>query len=168
VLARIQLTAAAPLDDPAISSLSGDCCSRPTIRKSAGPAPEQRYPCTANEPRCRCPGWCSARPLSDKTGHAEAAILGASRYGADTLADRRMQADSAPCEDARLPMQSRSGGSPPRPRWRAPTIRLPRSECRQRDSAARGVGRAKAIVRTAAAGRSRLGHCGRVGGSGDR
>jgi hypothetical protein len=24
--------------------------------------------CTANEPRCRCPSFCSARPLSDTSG----------------------------------------------------------------------------------------------------
>jgi hypothetical protein len=32
--------------------------------------PEVLPRCTANEPRCRCPGCCSARPVSDKPGHA--------------------------------------------------------------------------------------------------
>jgi hypothetical protein len=50
---------------PAISSLSGDCCSSPTIRKSAAPPRSNATACTANEPRRRCPGCCSARPLSD-------------------------------------------------------------------------------------------------------
>jgi hypothetical protein len=50
-------------------SLSRECCSSPTIRKSAAPPLSNATACTANEPRCRCPGSCSARPLSDSSGH---------------------------------------------------------------------------------------------------
>jgi hypothetical protein len=53
----------------AISSLSGDYCSSPTIRKSAAPPRSNATAGTANEPRCRCPDCCSARPLSDIGGH---------------------------------------------------------------------------------------------------
>ena len=41
------------------------CCSSPTIRKSAAPPGSNATACTTNEPRPRCPGCCSARPLSD-------------------------------------------------------------------------------------------------------
>ena len=38
-----------------------------------GPAPEQRYRLHRKRARCRCPGRCSARPLSDTTSSAESA-----------------------------------------------------------------------------------------------
>jgi hypothetical protein len=45
------------------------CCSSPTIRESAALPRSNATAGTANEPRCRCPGCCSARPLSDTIGH---------------------------------------------------------------------------------------------------
>jgi hypothetical protein len=60
-------TVAPELDDDQQSHLcQGDCCSSPTIRKSAAPPRSNATACTANEPRCRCPGCRSARPLSDR------------------------------------------------------------------------------------------------------
>jgi hypothetical protein len=56
-------------DDPAISSLSRDCCPRPTIRNCAIPPRSNATARTANEPRFRCPRSCSARPVSDRRGH---------------------------------------------------------------------------------------------------
>ena len=35
-----------------------------------GPPRSNATACTANEPRCRCPGCCSARPLLDNLGQA--------------------------------------------------------------------------------------------------
>jgi hypothetical protein len=49
-----------------------------------GPALEQRYACTANEPGCRSPGCCSARPLSDTMGQDRAAA-------GDDVRDRHRQ-----------------------------------------------------------------------------
>ena len=53
----------------AILSPRGDCCSSPAIRKSAAPPRSNATARTANEPRCRVPRCCSARPLSDRRGH---------------------------------------------------------------------------------------------------
>jgi hypothetical protein len=52
------------------------------------------------------------------------------------LAESR--AGTAPCNDARLPMQSRFGAPRPRPRCQGPKVRLLRSECRHRSSPVRG------------------------------
>ena len=56
-----------PSPDAAISSLSGDCCSSPTVRKSA--VQSTATACTANEPQCRFPGCCSAPPQPDNGVH---------------------------------------------------------------------------------------------------
>ena len=67
--------------------------------------PEVLPRCTANEPRCRCPGCRSARPVSDKPGHARPVPPGS---GIAPVADGR--AHQTTCRIARVRGRARLAG----------------------------------------------------------
>jgi hypothetical protein len=101
-------------------------------------------PLATKEPRRDNVAAEMALLLTDRTGHTDAADdRGLSPYaGISPVAESR--GGSAPCKNARLPMQSRFGRATTKVRWPGPKIHLPRSECRQGNRQLRGAARAKA------------------------